>query len=281
MSATIEISGEELNKVSTSFRAIAQGAHASALDVLRGEAGIILKGCAALTSVATAPKADKRSNKRFLRGLELTGNNPGIPVTVSAGVKKGSQFGRVFLRTNKGGWRRTHEANFRPVAGMPSDGRKKPGDHYSEHDWLLLKSTIQTVKGGVTAARAAGRKTIGLARQSWIQIGDALGIPLETVKGGRVFGKNISSAAIIKARGAVAGNGQRYVNGLGTEQRKTYETIITLINRYPRAYKLKMDATLRSVLHARVAFFEKNLSLGVFNRIRDVCRAYPYLQFTS
>jgi hypothetical protein len=281
MSATLSVDPPELAKLPTALRAIAGAAGASALDVLRGEAGVILKACAAGTSIATADRADKRSRLRYLRDQQLTGRNGMMPVTVTAGAKKGSEYGRVFLRTATGGWRRTHDAVFRPVAGIPSSGRKKPGDHYREHDWLLLRSTIATVRGGITAARTAGRKTIGLGRQSWVQIADTLGIRLEDVRGGSFFGKSISGSAIAKARAAVASNGQSYSNGLGTLERTQYETIITLLNRYPAGHRTGMDRILQSAIVSRVRYFEKNMELGVFNAIEKTVRAYPYLQVLS
>lgn len=281
MSAILTVEPPELAKLPIALRAIAGAAGASALDVLRGEAGVILKACAAGTKIATADQADKRARLRYLRDQQLTGKNATLSVTVNAGVRKGAEYGRVFLRTSTGGWRRTHDGGFRPVTGMPSRGRQKPGDHYSQHDWLLLRSIIGTVRRGITSARTAGRKTIGLGRQSWIQIADTLGIRLEDVRGGSFFGKTISSSAIAKARAAIASNGQTYANGLGTQERNQYQTIITLLNRYPAGQRAGMDNTLQSALISRVRYFEKNMELGVFNAIEKTVRAYPYLQVLS
>lgn len=274
MSATLTADTAELDKLPTAFRAIAAAAHRSPVNILLGEAGIILKACAGATKVATADQADKRARLRYLRDQQLTGRNPGVGVTVNAGVRKGAPYGRVFLRTSTGHWRRSHEAGFKPVAGMPRPGRKKAGDRYSERDWLLVRSVVETVKRGIAPARAAGKRTIGLARQSWVQIADALGIRLESVKGG---GK-LSAAGIAKARAAIASNGQRYANGLGTLERKAYETIVTLTNRYPAGHRIGMDRTLRAVAIGRVRYFEENMRRGVFRTIASTARAYPYLQ---
>lgn len=277
MVAAAEIPPSELDKLPTALRAIAGAAGAKALDVLRGEAGVILKACAGATKVADAPRADKRSQLRFLRDLELTGKNTFLGVTVNAGVRKGAVFGRTFLRTSGGHWRRTHDSLGVGVLGVPSSGRKKRGDHYSDPEWLLVRSAADAVRNGIGAAREAGRKTIGLARQSWVQIADTLGIRLEDVRGGGT----LSAAGIAKARRAIAYNGQQYQNGLGTQSQTAYTTIITLLNRYPRGEALGMDSTLRSVLFGRVRYFEKNLELGVFNSIWKTARAYPYLRVMS
>jgi hypothetical protein len=281
VSAELTVSASELAKLSRAFHAIARNARVAGEQVLRGEAGIILKACAGATKVATAAQTTKRARLRYLRDQQLTGKNSMVPVTVTAGAKRGTVYGRVHLRTSTGYWRRTHDAVFRPVAGMPSS-RKKRGDHYSDHDWLLLQSTIATVRAGIGPAVAAGRKTIGLARQSWVQIADSLGIRLENVKGGRTFaGGTISAAGIAKARAAIASNGNSYVNGLSRTERSQKNIILTLINRYPRNRKAKMDVTLAKVLLGRVSFFEKNLRLGVFRSIADTARAYPYLRVAS
>lgn len=276
MEARAEIEDGELAKLPTALRAIAGATGVSATQVLMGFAGVVLKACAGQTKVATADQADKRARLRYLRDQQLTGRSVLMPVTVTAGAKKGTEYGRVFLRTSTGRWRRTHEAGFRPVEGMLGVGRKKPGDHYPDHDWLLLRSTIATVRRGIAPARAAGRKTIGLARQSWVQIADTLGIRLEDVRGGGT----LSAAGIAKARAAIASNGQLYANGLGAIERAQYETIITLTNRYPAGRRIGMDRTLQSVLTGQVRYFEKNLEMGVFNTIANTIRAYPFLKAT-
>jgi len=276
MSADLTVPASELAKLSQAFHAIARNARVAGEQVLRGEAGIILKACAGATKVATAAQTTKRARLRYLRDEQLTGKNSMVPVTVTAGAKRGTVYGRVHLRTSTGYWRRTHDAVFRPVAGMPSS-RKKRGDHYSDHDWLLLQSTIATVRAGIGPAVAAGKRTIGLARQSWVQIADSLGIRLETVRGGGT----LSAGGIAKARAAIASNGSSYVNGLSRTERSQKNVILTLINRYPRNRKAKMDTTLAKVLVGRLAFFEKNLRLGVFQSIAATARAYPYLRVTT
>lgn len=274
MSATLTVDPPELAKLPTALRAIAGAVGINSTEVLRGFAGVVLKACAGQTKVATVDNADKRARLRYLRDQQLTGRNGMVPVTVTAGAKKNTTYGAVHLRTSTGHWRRTHDPVFKPVAGMPSPGRKRRGDHYTDHDWLLLRSVIETVRRGVVTARTAGRKTIGLARQSWVQIADTLGIRLEDVRGGGT----LSAAGIAKARAAIASNGQQYANGLGTLERTQYDTIITLTNRYPAGHRIGMDRTLQNVLVGQVRYFEKNLELGVFNTIAGTIRAYPFLK---
>lgn len=278
MSASLTVERAQLERLPAALRAIAGATGASAREVVTGFAGVILKTCAGNTKVAPAEKTVIRSQKRLIRDLGLSGGkNSGAfdIVTINAGVK--ADFGRAFLRTTSGFWRRTHDANFKPVAGWPSKGRTKPGDHYSDYEWLVLRSAIQTVRARLQAARAAGKRAAGLARQSWVQIADTLGIRLEDVRGGG----RLSAAGIAKARAAMASNGQRYQNGLSREEQKQGAFLITLINRYPEKAKrgrpLGLDATLRRAMLGQVSYFERNLELGVFNSIEKTARAYPFI----
>lgn len=267
----------ELDKLPRAFRTIAKAARVSGENVLQGMAGVILKTCAGATPVATQAKSKIRAQTQLIRDLGLTGGKKsGVfdIVTINAGAK--AAFGRVFLRTTTGRWRRTHDANFTPVAGMPSTGRKKRGDHYSEYEWGVLKSALQAVRAQVGAARAAGVKTIGLARQSWIQIADALGIRLETVRGGG----RLSSSAIAKARGAMSYRGRKFINGLATRARNQAGTMLTLINRYPGGRKegLGLDRIINGALLGQARYFDQNLRRGVFSSVAKTAKAYPFLQ---
>jgi hypothetical protein len=150
-------SAAELKKFSQVGPVIA-GAMGTTVELwAKAEMGIILKTWAGETKVATVDKAVKRGQLAFLKKLGLTGSTADIGVTVNAGIK--GPFGRTFLRTSTGGWRRAFDVGFKPVPGMPTPapkhavwrgkktkGRTKPGDHYTEHDWLLLVSVRDTVK---------------------------------------------------------------------------------------------------------------------------------------
>jgi hypothetical protein len=275
MVTTAQIDSPELAKLPTALRAIAGATGVAANKVVEGFAGVVLKACAGETAVASVPNTQVRSQYRLMADLGLTGGKHATAldiVTINSGAK--AAFGRVFLRTSTGSWRRTHEANFRPVAGIPSKGRKKLGDHYSDYEWLVIRSAIGAVRSGLAGAREAGRRTRALGRQAWVQIGDTLGIRLEDVRGGG----RISSSAISQARGAVSYRGRAYQNGLSRREESQQGIMLTLINRYPAGRRIGMDRTLRSVLLGQSAFFEKNLALGVFNSIEQTVRAYPFLK---
>jgi len=260
MSATITIDAAGFKRAITSLAAFTP---LTVRQVIRAEAGSILKACAGETKVATQAKTDTRSRLALMRKLELTGQHG---VTVNAGVR--GAFGAVFLRTSTGKWRRTHDPVFRPVAGMT--GKK---DHYFEYDWRLLQDVIAQVRGGLPSFLAAGRAAVGLARQSWVQIADDFGTPLESVPGGR-----ISASGIVKARSALATTKRPYQNGQAQEYSANRTFVLTLINRLPYGKKIGLDAILARNIRYRTRFFEENLSRGVFDSLTKIARAYPGLR---
>ena len=275
VSATLTVDAPELAKLPAALRAIAGASGLAAREVVDGFAGVVLKACAGETAVASVPATRLRSQFRLMADLGLTGGKQATAldiITVNSGAK--AAFGRVFLRTTSGRWRRTHEANFSRVAGIPSKGRKKPGDHYSDFQWLVLSSALQAVRAGLAPARAAGRRTRALGRQAWVQIADSLGIRLEDVRGGG----RLSASAIAQARTAISYKGAAYQNGLSRREETQRKYLVTLINRYPRNQKIGMDRTLRSVLIGQAGYFQKNLELGIFNSIEKTARAYPFIK---
>ncbi len=270
MSATeTGFSESELRKFSEGGRVISAAVGTSVELWARAEAGVILKTWAGRTKVATAEKTDRRSRLRAVRQLGYTGATSGTVITINAGIK--APYGRVFLRTKSGKWRRTHDAGFNKVSGIRGQGT---GDHYRATTWGMLTAAISETASTVARLLPQGRKTIGLARQSVIQIADDLGIRLESVKGGG----NLSGAGLAKARSALASNGNHYRNGVGTIFDTSKSFYLTLINRYPKLGPLFMDRTLQGVIGGRIKYFQKNLEEGVFLSATRAAKAYPYLE---
>jgi hypothetical protein len=278
MSASLTFDPAEINKLGLAFNTIARVARVSGEQVLYGMAGVILKSCAGRTKVATQKKADQRSALRVLNkgGLDLTGSAGTQPgdITVNAGWK--GPFGRVWVRSPVRRNERLgkHPARFR-LAGQinkTSFAFKPERYHWKNGAWIDIVEAAADVAYQMRKAIPAGRKAIGLARQSWVQIADSLGIRLESVQGGG----SLTAAGLAKARAAIAATGRRYTNGLSRQERGARASI-TLINRYPRGRKMGMDRTLAGVLIGRVPFFQQNMRRGVFSSIATTARAYPYL----
>lgn len=229
--------------------------------VIRAETGSILKQCAGDTKVATQQKADTRSRTKVTRELGYSGRGRSRgehPVTVNSGQR--GEVGRVFILKKDGsGYRRTHNKSFDPLH-----------QHYRNKQWYDIRDAIADVKAGWQSAIPLGRAAIGLARQSWIQIADAIGIQLETVPGG-----GISAAGLAKARAAIASDGRAYVNGQAAEFQTNKSFIVELVNRLPYGRKAKLDRVLVRRINGRAAFFAKNVKLGVFNSVSKILAAYP------
>ncbi len=235
-------------------------------SVLLGEAGIILKTAAGRTKVAKAAEADLRTRLHVIRGYDYTGgkNNRDSTITVSAGLR--GPFGRVWKRKKSGtGWRRTHDANFAPL-----------NYHYKKGDWIDLQEAIDDVKRGIQRDTAKGRNATGLARQSWVQIADALNIDLGAVQGGG----SLSSAGIAKARAAIATTGRPHQNGSGTALGDQEKTVVMLVNRLPYGTAIGFDRTLLTIMAGRAGYFRKSYENGAFDTMTKAARAFPWLKVT-
>src|SRR5690606_7898240 len=110
-------------------------------------------------------------------------------------------------------------------------------------------------------------QSVGLSRQSVVQIADALGIDLTAVKG-----QGISPAGIAKARAAIASNGRSYRNGTGVQAGDPIRYHVTLINRLPYGRRTGMDRTLAFVVAGRAKHIEIAYRKGAFGSMATVRR---------
>lgn len=270
MSAELTLPASELAKFTESMHVIAQASGRAAEDVLKAETGIILKQWAARTKVATEKKALIRARTRAATG---------------AGVSKhGSVFYGTTVNTGRRGgtpgvvWFRTRRKKYQQAGFVRDDGTYKfSWLHYAREGWEDIKYKTETYAKALAIQMKYAKRTIGLGRQSVVQIADRLGIDLNKVKGGG----NLSARAIQKARDALASTGYRYTNGTGAEYRQGSRYFIELLNTYPRNTKTGMDATLAGVISGRVKYFENNMERGVFLAQSRVAQKYPWLQVAA
>lgn len=233
--------------------------------VIRAEAGSILKACAGQTKVATIASARDRAVARSLNSITHRGRaTPSYGyMTINSG-QRGGEPGLMWYRTKQGRFQLAGDMR------LPSGSYRWSNLHFPNLDWPGM------VEGAEKAARhlrdrvPAARQAIGLARQSWVQIADAIGIALESVPGGR-----LSAAGLAKARAAIASNRRSYVNGTGTEHTRAQTYFVELVNRLPYGTGIGLDRVLIRNVNARVRFFEQNLRRGVFDKLSTLARAYP------
>jgi hypothetical protein len=247
------------------LRRLAQLSGFNQRSVLLGEAGVILKTCAGRTKVATQAHADKQSRLHATRRAGLTDAEKPGEISINAGIK--APVGRI--------WRRVGKARkFLLIGQLRGDGRSLT---WRAPRWGTYDSVIQPTVNlidRIPPTIAKGRRAIGLARQSWLQVADALGIDLNAVQGGGT----LSAAGIAKARTALATTGKTYVNGTGSVLGDSEKTVVNLINRLPYGIPAKLDRVLLGVLSGRAKFFARNYAKGAFDSMTTAARAYPWLR---
>jgi len=256
----------ELAKFTQAGKAISQAAGVGFEEWARGEMGTILKLWAGHTEVITPGNATiearTSAGKKAFGATKASRSAYGI--TVNTGKRDGMP-GKV--------WFRHGSRKFQQAGMIQADSHFVPAwIHWKNDVWARIKDGSEKYAAELAKLKPAAQKAIGLARQSVIQSADALGIMLESVKGG-----TLSSGAIAKARSAIAMNGQPYQNGTGTQQKQGAVFSIEAVNRYPLNQKLRMDVRLASVIQSRMVYFNRNLEEGVFKSVDKVVARYPYL----
>lgn len=244
------------------FRALAGYSPVAVRDTMRAEAGSILKTAAGRTKVAKPAEAEMRARKLALRrGNARSSNLERVSVTI--GARDPAAYGKVWrLTTGRGGRlgvQQTHEPGFKAM-----------NRHYGDQAWREIQSVVARFLGALKTARPAIKNAAGLARQSWVQIADDLGIRLEDVPG-----SGISASGIAKARRAIATTGVAYKNGQAAEFGAAQRFTIRLTNNLPYGRNVRLDSILAGAISGRVKFFERNLALGVFESVDKMLKAYP------
>lgn len=252
----------------TALRALVAAAPVSTERVLRAEAGIILKTCAARTKVAKAAAITTNERLRIVKDLGYAhGRSGGFGIAINAGIR--GVFGKVWRSTTRkdGTWglQQTHDANFRPL-----------NRHFGDAVWIDLKEAVEDFRLEASKRIPLAKASAGLARQSWIQIADSLGILLEAVPGG-----GISGAGLAKARAALTSQGRAVQNGFSEQHRLAQSYFLRLVNRLPYGPSAGLDSTLATVLAGRADYFRQNAARGVFGDMKKLLRAYPGLTLNN
>jgi pyruvate/2-oxoglutarate dehydrogenase complex dihydrolipoamide acyltransferase (E2) component len=230
-------------------------------EVLRAEAGSILKTWAGRTRIARTAQIELNERIRTIRRLGYTTARQRGDATVNAGLR--GPFGRVWLRTHPTSSKfvLARGAKFAPV-----DTRFGP--RFQANAARAESEVLAALSKNLPRARRAA----GLARQSVVQIADALGLDLARIPGG-----GISASALAKARAAVASSGRAYRNGTGRTGGDAARAYVQLTDTLPYGRQIGMDRTLLLVLAGRSAYFRRNYTAGVFKSLQNTARAYPGL----
>ncbi len=244
----------------------------SQAQLLTAEAGVILKQWAGWTKVGdpvvASLRARYRAEKRAFGATNIDKNAFGISVATGRG---GGYPGEVWFRHPKS---KSNRSRFQ-VAGLISDsGSFTPSFiHWKDPDWANITAGAERYGEELKKLLPFAPKSVGLARQSIIQIADALSIDLTAVKGGGT----LSSAGIAKARAAIASSGRSYQNGVGHRGGDGTKDYVDLLCRLPYAGKIGMDATLLRVIAGRAKYIETSYQKGAFDSLSTAARAFPNL----
>lgn len=241
--------------------------------VLRAEAGSILKQWAARTPVASQREATFRARLRAAKAAGVTRAGT-YDITVNTGARKGEP-GVVWFRSNSAASNKKFNSGLRwawQYAGEVSDGGQftPAWKHYRSSDWRNISEGAQKYGQLLAGMVPKSRASIGLSRQSVIQIADQLGIDLASVRG-----TGVSAAGIAKARAAMNSRGQSYKNGNGYQGGDNVRAYVTLINRLPYGDKIGMDRSLASVLAGRAKYIETSYQKGAFDSMKRAASAFP------
>ncbi len=253
------ISSGELRKFTEAGNAIVQAAGVTLEQWAEAEAPQILSGWAALVNAQTVPEAETRARTRALRRLGLTRGAE----TINSGLR--GPEGRVWVRTRRGKWQLAGVVGHNAGPFAPTRHKLAAGE------WGAATDSVQAYQGEAGVI-AMAKRTIGLARQSIVQIGDMLGYALERIAGG------LPAADIARARSAVAGDGQTYQNGFGIRQKSAGAFSIELVNRYPNLHQAKIDSALAQAVAGRIELMETALGGRLGTATQRVAAAFPYLQ---
>lgn len=244
--------------------------------ILRAEAGSILKIWAGRVKVAKSQDIRVRVRRQaaYLAGVAPRGRNSDFMVSINTGLR--GEEGRIWFQTRRGlkagASLAANRRSFQLVGKIDvHSGRIHYNHlHFRNQDWAVIVEDVNRYREWYQKLLPKAEQSVGLARQSVVQIADQLGIDLESVPG-----RGISSAGIRKARSAIASNGRAYVNGSGTEAGNVESYYVDLFSRLPYGHRIGMDAALAEVLGGRAKYIETAYAKGAFDSMNGVVRAFP------
>ena len=253
-------------QLSAAIKDIARLTGFSERQVTLAGVGSILKQCAGRTKTANPSQIDIRTRVSVLRRLGFTKMGGAGDITINAGRR--GMAGLAWVKTDAGKYK------LAGVQAFSGDSFKPSNRHWKEKTWIDILEAQSESRRQLMNAMPMARKSAGLARQSWIQIADSLGIRLEDVPGG-----GTSPSALAKARNAIGSNGRYYVNGTAAEQEQAGKSyFVTLINRLPYHAKAGLDLVLAGVLAGRVGLYKRTFANGAFKSITAAAHNYPWMK---
>ncbi len=240
--------------------------------VLRAEMGSILSAWAARTPAVSNDEAIQRGSRlRALRQIKLTQFGAGQnAITINAGVRKGARNGVVWIRGKNG------KPHFAGVANVIAGTVALSGNRRANTpSGTAITSRAAQVSSEYPKSYKEVYGSVGIARQSVVQIAESLGIDLAQVQGGGIGMRDLA-----RAKGAVAANQKFYQNGIGSQGGDGVAAFIQGTNTLPYNNRIGMDRVLASVMMGRAKFIEQSYQKGAFASIANTARAFPNIKFS-
>jgi hypothetical protein len=130
----------------------------------------------------------------------------------------------------------------------------------------LDKFRMARIKGTLRRLLEAALGARGLARNSWLQIAQKLGITLNRIAGG---------AQVAKAHPST---GASYQPGSGIKVEGPGQLYYEIRNSYPfEKFKIPGEEILSRSIQGELGYFEKNLKHGVFQDLAAIAKKYKGL----
>jgi len=265
----IGITELDLREFNAIVRNLAQIAGVDFQPALVSQIGAVLKACIRLTRAADRAKIIERMSKggsyvQFADGTVISHwkkahyeDASGDSVYPVMFLETSNWNGKGKVPNSRGG-RTWHDMSHR---------------HWSNERWGRFQA-YEAQAQSEFSARAKGRKNDlkaalaarGLAKQSWLQIGQSLGLATATL-GAPGF-----------AERAVPSNGRRYRNGTSRREETTTALVIEIRNDNPLITHFTQPTGYRILeiaVQSRVKAFHADLERGVFDDVKRRAQRYP------
>jgi hypothetical protein len=226
--------------------------------------------CASGVKITTEKKIKDQVRRRYMAKFET-----------GAGLMSDTKRDTWF-REPAGGWVPVgHDALPRqtvmsgPQSGKRMSGTAARGWRVSSYVWSAAVAANDARLAYIKAQIPARLKARYLGLQSWVQIGDAMGIDLNSVPPKT---KNIK---IQDARDALDRKGKRYRNGTSFEGENAGRYSLTITNDSPVEVNKEGQARLSAALDRRAKAFENNVKHKVFDDMKARMARYPGMFVTG
>jgi hypothetical protein len=227
----------------------------------------ILEGCIRRTKMALA---------KFIRAkFKAKGNSarlPGIAMSINSGIRGGTE-GRVWYGEDPSVSTSVTEKQRAALQRKAKRGGKvwvimenavHPGAGMLRRFQALDAFRQADVKGRIRGLLDAALRARGLARNSWLQIGQKLGISLSTVAGGAQVGAARPSS----------GASYQPANGSARHQGPS-QLYYDLANSYPFSrFKINGASILSFAIQGEMGYFRNNMKHAVFSDLQSIAKKY-------